>query len=245
MKKENTNILLVEDDAVNQLVASLILRQQGMNVTIANNGEEALTQISSKAFQLILMDIQMPTMDGYEATTRIRAMSDPYFKTVPIIAFTASASAEVQAMAENKGMNDLISKPLDLDELQSKMEKYKPEVHRPLSIDFNVYTDGNPDFKQELISHMIDNVRELQCTLVDLGQNAIADFLQVLHKVKATVTMLNDSEFTEALEDIKSFVISSQPLEFLHRKVKSFNRLCNQLIASLAAEAKASVADIT
>src|SRR5690242_19030725 len=116
MNKRNAHILLVEDDSVNQLVASLILRQQGLDVTVANNGAEALSKIGSKAFQLVLMDLQMPVMDGFEATTRIRAMSDPYFKQVPIIAFTASAIDDVQAMAAQNGMNDLINKPLDKEE---------------------------------------------------------------------------------------------------------------------------------
>lgn len=236
MNKRNAHILLVEDDSVNQLVACLILRQQGIDVTVVNNGAEALTTICSKAFQLVLMDIQMPIMDGYEATTRIRAMNNPYFKSVPIIAFTASAIGEVRDIATRKGMTDLINKPLDMEEFQQKMDKYIPPTLRPLSIDFNLYTDGDASFKIELISHLIDNVKELQRALMNLSQNPLTDFLSVLHKVKATVAMLSDRELTETLEEIKSFIISNQPLEFMDRKLKSFNRLCDQVIASLIAE---------
>lgn len=245
MDKRNAHILLVEDDSVNQLVASLILRQQGMTVTIANNGVEALARICSKAFQLVLMDIQMPMMDGYEAATRIRAMSDPYFKAIPIIAFTASAIAEVQDKVTQNGMNDLINKPLDMDEFRLKMDKYMHALYRPLAIDFNLYTNGDPDFKQELISHLIENVKEVKLALPDFDQTASINFIKVHHKVKATVAMLNDTEFTEMLEEIRSFIVSSQPLEFFKRKLKSLSFLCDQLIASLVAESNASFGDVT
>lgn len=236
MNNKGAHILIVDDDSVNQLVASLILRQQGMNVSIANNGEEAVHQICSKAFQLVLMDIQMPIMDGYEATARIRAMADPYFKTLPIIAFTASAIADVEDIATRNGMNDLINKPLDMDEFKRKMDKYMPSIHRPLSIDFNMYTDGDPDFKRELISHLIGNVQELKLALPDIDPMTSTHFIKVLHKMRATVAMLNDREFTETLEEIKSFIISSQPLEFFKRKLASFSGLCDSLIESLVAE---------
>lgn len=245
MNNNMAHILLVEDDSVNQLVASLILRQQGMTVTIANNGVEALARICSKAFQLVLMDIQMPIMDGYEAAARIRAMSDPYFKAIPIIAFTASAIAEVQHLVAQNGMNDLINKPLDMDEFQRKMDKYMHTLHRPLSIDFNLYTNGDPDFKQELISHMIENVKEVQRALPDFDRNTSVNFIKVHHKVKATVAMLNDAEFTEMLEEIKSFIVSSQPIEFFKRKLKLLSHICDQLIASLVAESNAGFGDIT
>jgi len=236
MNKRNAHVLLVEDDSVNQLVASLILRQHGIDLTIANNGAEAVAQICSKVFQLVLMDIQMPIMDGCEAATRIRAMSDPYFKTVPILAFTASTIADTQVMIAQNGMTDLLSKPLDVDDLLRKLDKYMPTVRRPLLIDFNLYTDGDPIFKRELISHLIDNVKELQSALMALTQTASADLTQVLHKVKASVAMLNDREFSETLEEIRWMLNLSQPFEFLQRKVKSFSRLCDQMIASLVAE---------
>ncbi|HTH57541.1 MAG TPA: response regulator [Cyclobacteriaceae bacterium] len=236
MEKKSVHILLVEDDSVNQLVATLILRQQGMKVTVAGGGAEALALICHKDFQLVLMDIQMPLVDGYETTARIRAMNDPYFKTVPIIAFTASTIADVQELAIKKGMTDLISKPLDLDEFRQKMEKYVPSRLRSLSIDFDSFTDGDPVFKRELISHLIDNVKELQSVLT---RDASVDFFRVLHKVKAAVTMLNDREFSETLEEIKEMITSSHPFEFLQRKVKTFSQLCDQMIASLTAESHA------
>src|SRR5260221_2643052 len=152
MNNKKVNILLVEDDEVNQLVAGVLLRKWGAQVAIAKNGEVALAMITDKSFDLVLMDIQMPVMDGFESTSRIRAMDDLYFKTVPIIAFTASGMIEVQKKDAGKGMTDFIAKPLDVEELQNKINKYIPSRRRPLFINFNLYTDGDLDFKKELIS---------------------------------------------------------------------------------------------
>jgi hypothetical protein len=116
------------------------------------------------------------------------------------------------------------------------MNNRNTAIHRPLSIDFNSYTDGDPDFKRELISHLISNIKELQQALPDLDPNTSINFIQVLHKVKTTVMMLEDKEFTETLEEIRSSVISRQPFEFIKRKLNVLSVLCDQLIESLSAE---------
>lgn len=118
------------------------------------------------------------------------------------------------------------------------MNQRNMSIHRPLLIDFDKYTDGDPDFKNALISHLIDNVKELQQSLPDMGSNTSINFIQVLHKIKTTLTMLNDSEFIQTLEEIKSSIISNHPFEFFSRKLKSLSWLCDQVIESLGAEIK-------
>lgn len=234
---KNVNILLVEDDSVNQLVSSMLLKQWGMQVTIANNGSEALTHIRSKAFQLVLMDIQMPIMDGLESTRRIRSMEDPYFKIVPIIAFSASGLVEVQKIVDQNGMNDFIAKPLEMEEFQSKIEKHLHITHRPLHINFNLYTDGDARFKKEFISHLVDNVKELQQSLLTYAQHASKAFRGVLHKVAATIGMLGDQEFSDALEEIRVMSLSGETGKSFQEKLFRVNALCNEVVESLKAAA--------
>jgi CheY-like chemotaxis protein len=118
------SVLLVEDDLINQKVACRFLIKCGMEVTVASDGAEALHLITGKKYNLVLMDLQMPDMDGCETSTRIRALDDPYYKTVPIIAFSASLAEDVREKVSLHGMNDFVSKPLKAEEMLRKLNQY-------------------------------------------------------------------------------------------------------------------------
>lgn len=235
MNNKKATILLVEDDKINQFVACKLLQKWGISVTVANNGVEAIAQICDKSFELVLMDLQMPVMDGFESTQQIRSMDDLYFKTVPILACTASGLIEAKEKAIEKGMNDFIAKPLSLENLQDKIYKYLPSLRRPLFINFNSYTEGDPDFKNELISLLIENIKELQQSLMCHAPNATKIFPGIYHKVKSTIGMLSDQDLSDALEEYKSLLGSSQKDEVFQRKQNYLNELCERVIESLAA----------
>ena len=103
-------VLLVEDNPVNQRVAQLMLQGLGVEVTTASNGIEALAQIDARDFDIILMDCQMPELDGFEATARIRARKDTR-ATTPIIALTANAMEGDRERCLRAGMDEYLSKP--------------------------------------------------------------------------------------------------------------------------------------
>ncbi len=115
-------ILLVEDNPINQQVAEEIISESGMIVTITENGSEALQTLATEVFDLILMDLQMPVMDGFEATRAIR--NQERFKLLPIIAMTAHAMSGDRERCLKAGMNDHISKPIDPDELLMVLAKW-------------------------------------------------------------------------------------------------------------------------
>ena len=117
---EGKKILLVEDNELNTEIAIEILSEYGFVVSTAENGQEAVEKVSAAepgAYDLVLMDIQMPIMDGYEATRRIRALDDPQAASIPIVAMTANAFDEDKRAAIKCGMNGFISKPIVLDEV--------------------------------------------------------------------------------------------------------------------------------
>ncbi len=103
--------LLVEDNEINQEVARELLERAGLPVAIATNGEEAVRAVKEKDFEVVFMDVQMPVMDGYQATGEIR--KDERFKDLPIIAMTAHAMTGDRERCLEAGMNDYVSKPID------------------------------------------------------------------------------------------------------------------------------------
>ncbi len=110
-------VLLVEDNEINQIIATEILGNMGVNVSLANNGLEAVTMWNEGEFDLIIMDIQMPVMDGLTAAGEIRKSAKELSQTVPIIAMTAHAMSGDREKSIQAGMNDHITKPINIEEL--------------------------------------------------------------------------------------------------------------------------------
>ncbi|MGQ9865723.1 MAG: response regulator [Pseudanabaenaceae cyanobacterium] len=120
-------ILLVEDNLVNQKVAVRLLNRLGCQAAIANNGLEAIAAVQANSFDLVLMDVQMPEMDGLMATQRIRQWEAQQGKSpVPIVAMTANAMAEDRERCLAAGMNDHIGKPVRLEDLRATLAKFAP-----------------------------------------------------------------------------------------------------------------------
>ena len=123
---KDRHILLVEDNELNREIAQEILREYGFRVDTAENGEVAVEKVSTAApgsYDLVLMDVQMPIMDGYTATRKIRALDDPARATLPIIAMTANAFDEDRRNALESGMNGFLSKPIVIGDLVQELHK--------------------------------------------------------------------------------------------------------------------------
>ncbi len=121
--KPGTRVLLAEDNKVNQKVAVAILQKAGCTVDVVDNGQDAIQRVQQEHYDVVLMDCQMPVMDGYEATAHIRAMKEPLCR-MPIIAITAHAMKDDQQKCIDGGMDDYISKPVGRQELIGLINKY-------------------------------------------------------------------------------------------------------------------------
>lgn len=129
---EGKKILLVEDNELNQEIAVEILQETGFVVDVADDGAvvvDCMKEAEVGQYDLILMDIQMPVMDGYEATRQIRTLENPEIAGIPIVAMTANAFDEDKKAAMDAGMNGHIAKPIDVSKLLELLwEIVKPEV---------------------------------------------------------------------------------------------------------------------
>jgi signal transduction histidine kinase/CheY-like chemotaxis protein len=124
VRLDGKNILLAEDNEINQEIAVAILSELGADAEVADNGVEAVNAFLEKEYDLILMDIRMPLMDGLEATRLIRASGKERADVIPIIAMTANAMTEDKEECKNAGMDGHISKPIEIAELKSTLGQF-------------------------------------------------------------------------------------------------------------------------
>jgi signal transduction histidine kinase/CheY-like chemotaxis protein len=130
--RSRLHILVAEDNDVNQILISAVLDRMGHRVDLAGNGREALEKVKRDDYDLVLMDLQMPEMDGLEATLAIRALG-PRYATLPIVAMTANAFEEDRQSCLGAGMDDYLAKPIDLDKLGQVIERLGQRVRREVT----------------------------------------------------------------------------------------------------------------
>ena len=149
-------ILLAEDNPINQQVAREVLENVGVVVAVANHGREAVQMLDQSQYDVVLMDLQMPEMDGYEATTHIR--KDPRFKALPIIAMTAHAMVEEREKCLATGMNGHLPKPIDPEKLYATLLQWiKPGQRRAPEVSIPKKTSSE-DKKPEILPDVLPGI---------------------------------------------------------------------------------------
>ena len=211
------NLLLVEDNKINQLVAAKFLKKWQIKFDVAENGIEATEKIKHDFYDIILMDIQMPQMDGYTATKLIREYNSHYSK-IPIIALTA-ASLEVKEKVFQAGMNDFLIKPFNPIELQNKIRKYSDlsnhldqvSCQNDLDIsEMQKITSGDKDFLMELLNLCAEQFNQLPHKLKSaIKENDISEARNIMHKIKPSVKMLHYFELEKATYEFSKLLKSS------------------------------------
>ena len=184
-------VLLVEDNPVNQSVARAMLRKLGLSMALANHGGEALALVRDEAFDLVLMDCQMPVMDGYEATAAIRSLPGGRGQGLPIIALTANAMQGDEQRCLSAGMDAFLAKPYTLAGLRAVLVRWLPAVAREVpAIDHKVLQSlceldetGGLDLAREIFEAFLESAEpamaRIEAALADgdlgvLGQAAHA-----------------------------------------------------------------------
>lgn len=233
-------ILYVEDVLANQFLLKGITENWGIELVLASSGEEALAIIQQTEFDVILMDIQMPVLDGIETTALIRKSGNPYCAEIPIIAFTAHAGIEVARALLKKGFNDVITKPVNPDLLFNKLNDLfqKNASRRPrkskenrkiassksvppknavlmgLSFAFydSIYASNSIEYV-ELLKVIIDQLTEDQSILVSsLKEQDFNRFSAARHKIYPTIESLDAVELKVKLKGITSESIKNEKI---------------------------------
>lgn len=206
-------VLVVEDNAINQKVASLLLEKMGCRVDLAGNGREALEASSRITYDCIFMDCQMPEMDGFESTVRIRKRELQTGQRVPIIAMTANAMPSDRQRCLEAGMNDYLSKPIQAEELYAVLTSYRkpdrvlnevkanddaatqaPGMQRRLSV---LQAEHGCEVVAELIQLFLANTPLLLAAMRDAMTQQNADGLwQAAHTLKGSSSNLGAEAIT-------------------------------------------------
>ncbi len=179
------SVLLVEDNEINRKVALRLLQQMGCQVDVATDGTEAVEKTASQRYDIVLMDVHMPQMDGLEATRRIREREQATGWHQLIIAMTASVTKEDVNRCLEAGMDDYLSKPVRLEVLRRMVEKWtqpgdelQERAHQPIDVGFLAeMTGGDEDFTVELLQEYLNSAPPLIEQIETAMQNADADTL--------------------------------------------------------------------
>lgn len=201
-QNKSINILIAEDNITNQKVATLIIKKMGYNVLCVSNGYEAVEAVQNMPYDIVLMDLQMPVMDGYDAAIKIRTEIQ---STIPIIAMSADVMKGTAESCLNAGMNDYISKPVKPDELQKIIMKWtdkpvmqmrKKEENDSVIANINIEElksrlTGNWELIPELINTFFTEAIEIQKQISK--NNEIHDYSAIAkeaHKLKGAASSI-------------------------------------------------------
>ncbi len=175
------HLLVAEDSVVNQTLAVRLLERRGHTVVVANNGVQALAALEDQHFDVVLMDVQMPEMDGLEATANIRAREQTSGAHIPIIAMTAHVMQGDRERCLAAGMDAYVAKPIQADALFAALERLLP-ADGPTDADSAppVAAQTAAPFDREATLHRVDGDRELLREVVDLFREACTDLLAAI-----------------------------------------------------------------
>jgi PAS domain S-box-containing protein len=239
MSLEGLQVLLVEDNETNRTVASKFLEKWGIRPDVAVNGVEALQAVRQQAYHLILMDLQMPEMDGYQATVAIRNRERELgLSPVPIIALTASVLGDVRNKVMQAGMTDYISKPFHPEELYKKLVAHLPPDFSPVAMEaikvlppkssrrrksenpvihldkIADFAMGDPAFERELIHIYLKTFRQLPEQVREcIAQADVQQMDALLHKVKPTLRSLAARRIENTLRTILQRMKNQEPID--------------------------------
>ncbi len=241
--KTNEKLLLVEDNEINQLIVKDHLEKYGLSIDIASNGVEAISKVEQNSYALILMDIQMPIMDGIEATKKIREKNID----TPIVALSAAVMQKDKQETIEAGMNYHLSKPIDWDEVQRVLKKYLHNIKNPIqnnfiedipAIDsFNLmkivkYLQSDIQKIYILLENFRDNYKSFDKDTQNISQKELKKYIHKLKGISGNLQLDEIYELTLNIENLEAKDISNS-LKKLSLKLNTINQEIQTKISPL------------
>jgi PAS domain S-box-containing protein len=233
-------VLLVEDNVVNQKVARRFLERLGCEVTVAENGVEGVRAFERGGFRLILMDVQMPIMDGMAATQKIRELESDSPNRMPIVALTANAMSGQLEKCVDAGMDALLTKPLNVQQLEEVLSRFglgaPPAAAAQPAVDLRALaemTGGDAEFSADLARSYLDNSRELyaqiRACLLKNDRQLLARTLHQLAGASANVQAVLLRELCLSVERVAGTASAEELDEFVRKVGAELSRVAATL----------------
>lgn len=201
MGKESATVLVVEDNSFSWQFFKAVLSGLGIVSEVAGDGLEAIDMLEKKTYGLVFMDCQMPNMDGYDATKKIRAMGNNFY-SIPIIGISATVTDPIRVRCFRSGMNDVIEKPVDVNLLKDMIDTYLPDQGMDRGNQKIVDLDGEINF-DDAVSLLCKEMK------ISVGEatNLLKDFFhickQLILKIENASTIGNQSDVAKYAHQIK------------------------------------------
>lgn len=235
LRKKNMSILVAEDNAANQLIIEKFLKEVTSSYTVVSDGEKALDQIKNQSYDLVLMDLQMPTMDGFEATAKIRQMDEAYFTNIPIVALTADAFLNVRERALAIGMSDYLSKPFKPSDLYQILLKYSDKVQKQERRESSIhkiiheYAEGDKGFVMEFANRCRNSYDEFLTNIQQVVERSdMAELGRMAHKIKGLNGLFKLDELQDKIESLRSNGVDLDHQQALLDEISMSTRLIIQ-----------------
>jgi CheY-like chemotaxis protein/HPt (histidine-containing phosphotransfer) domain-containing protein len=242
-------ILVAEDVEMNQQLIRYILESSGARVVIAKNGLEAVEQVKNKIFDCVIMDVQMPEMDGVQATEKIRGLEDPALSCIPIIALTANCLPDDLIRYEQVGMDDYLAKPFVDGHLVDAILSNSKGVHTQsdvISLPGNTLYDltmirsvsgGDQAFIKKMILLFIETVPQNVHELVGAtGQKNWEQVSKMAHKLKSTIDSMGIRTLHDQIRKVEMSAKNQEHLESLPAMVAQVESVVAVCIQQLRKE---------
>ena len=244
---KNIRVLVVEDIPLNQLLMKTLLEEFGFKMDIAENGKIAIEQLQKNSYDVVLMDLQMPEMNGFEATTYIRNTMN---SNIPIIALTADVTTVDLEKCKAVGMNDYISKPVDERVLYNKIVGMigkqkelndKREKYRSINLEYiNKCTKSNPDLMSEMISLYLEQtpplIKQMKEALAEKDWEALGS---AVHKMIPSFSIVGiHVDYENMARKILEYVAIQKEENEISEMVSKLENICEQAYIELNNELK-------
>ena len=254
LPKSDIKVLIAEDADINQIVLRKHMQKFGFSADFAYDGKAALEKLKNESYDIVLMDMQMPVMDGYEAIKTIRSEFGEPLKNIPIISISASVEGQASQKCLDAGADDYMPNPYDAFELKSKIEdwisKRKPVIntttmdvnnkHKESLIDLEYLeqlSEGDDDFTISMLSYFIDNTPGVIEDMKKFYQEKEWDSLRnAAHKFKPQLTFMGIKSVFQDVENIEQFAAHRKNTDNIPQLIDKTAEVCMSAITEIKAE---------